>query len=240
MTAVSEAWTGQKRILVILAHPDDPEFFFGATIARWTSAGHILSYCLLTSGDKGASDVMLSTEEVVAIREKEQRAAAEVLGVKSVRFLHYPDGYLMPDLGIRKDVVRVIRQERPDILVTSDPANYISDVHINHPDHRVAGQVVIDAVFPASGNPFFFPELRIEEGLDPHSVKEVWLSISPQPNFVQDVTEYWEAKINALKEHKSQIGDPVKFVERMHSRRTPDSSEEAPHYEEKFRRIIFG
>ncbi len=239
MTDFSEGWDGPKKILVILAHPDDPEFFCGATIARWTSTGHIIHYVLLTRGDKGAQDRSLSPEAISSLREKEQQAAAQSLGVKSVRFLNYADGYLVPDLTLRKDIVRVIRQERPDILVTCDPLNFISDTHINHPDHRAAGQAVVDAVFPAAGNPFFFPELMDEEGLMPHTVREVWMSISMQPNLVLDVTEYWPRKIEALQSHASQIGDPAKFVERMKTRKVTDSPEEAPRYEERFRRIVY-
>jgi len=241
MTAVSEEWEGNKRILVILAHPDDPEFFCGATIARWTAAGHLVSYCLITNGDKGSSDITISPEELAAAREIEQKAAAAVLGVKSVRFLHHPDGYLVPDLGMRKEVVRVIRQERPDILVTCDPLNiFPGEAGISHPDHRAAGQIVVDAVFPAAGNAFFFPELRVEEGLDPHTVKEVWMSVTGQPNVILDVTDYWDKKIMALKEHKSQIGDPEKFVERMRSRRVQGNADEPPRYEERFRRLKLG
>jgi LmbE family N-acetylglucosaminyl deacetylase len=239
MTDFSEGWDGPKRILVILAHPDDPEFFCGATIARWAALGHQIHYVLLTRGDKGAPDRSQTPEEISRKREIEQQGAANVLGVKSVRFLDYYDGYLVPDLALRKDVVRVIRQEKPDILVTSDPLNFIGDTHINHPDHRAAGQVVADAVFPAAGNPFFFPELMDEEGLAPHSVKEIWMSISMQPNGLMDVTEYWQKKIDALHCHASQIGDPEKADQRMKSRRAAESSEEAPRYEERFRRIKY-
>lgn len=239
MTEFSEGWEGQKKILVILAHPDDPEFFCGATIARWTSTGHIISYVLLTRGDKGAQDRSLSPEAISSLREKEQKAAALTLGVKSIRFLDYADGYLVPDLKLRKDIVRVIRQECPDILVTCDPLNFINDTHINHPDHRAAGQAVVDAVFPAAGNPFFFPELMDEEGLAPHAVGEVWMSISMQPNLILDVTDTWPLKIQALQCHVSQIGDPAKFAERMQTRRAADSTEEAPRFEERFRRIVY-
>ena len=239
MTEFSEGWEGQKQILVILAHPDDPEFFCGATIARWTSTGHTVRYVLLTRGDKGAQDRSLSPETISCMREDEQQAAAKILGVKSVRFLNYADGYLVPDLKLRKDIVRIIRQERPDILVTCDPLNFISDTHINHPDHRAAGQAVVDAVFPAAGNPFFFPELMDEEGLAPHSVKEVWMSISMQPNVIMDVTDFWPIKMKALHAHASQIGDPEKFDERMKTRRTPESTDEAPRFEERLRRIVY-
>jgi LmbE family N-acetylglucosaminyl deacetylase len=241
MTATSEEWSGTRNILVILAHPDDPELFCGATIARWISAGHTLSYCLLTSGDKGHSDSSLTPQQVSEVREKEQLDAARVLGVKSVSFLRYPDGYLVPDIKIRKDVVRVIRQQRPDILVSCDPTNiFPGDAGISHPDHRAAGQIVVDALFPAVGNPFFFPELKVEEGLEPHQVKELWLSVTGQPNLILDVTDHWEDKIGALQAHRSQVGDPEKFAERMHSRRASDSSVETPRYEEKFRRFKFG
>jgi LmbE family N-acetylglucosaminyl deacetylase len=239
MTEFSEGWEGQKQILVILAHPDDPEFFCGATIARWTSTGHTVRYVLLTRGDKGAQDRSLSPESISCVRENEQQEAAKILGVKSVRFLNYADGYLVPDLKLRKDIVRVIRQERPNILVTCDPLNFISDTHINHPDHRAAGQAVVDAVFPAAGNPFFFPELMDEEGLAPHSVKEVWMSISMQPNVIMDVTDFWPIKMKALHAHTSQIGDPIKFDERMKTRRTPESTDEVPRFEERLRRIVY-
>ena len=142
---------------------------------------------------------------------------------------------------LRREVVRVIRQEKPDILMTCDPTNYFSnDSGINHPDHRAAGQVVIDAAFPAAGSAFFFPDLLVKEGLEPHSVKEVWMSVTAQPNTILDVTEYWEKKIRALKEHKSQIGNPEEFEKRMRTRRAADSSEEAPRFEERFRRIVYG
>jgi LmbE family N-acetylglucosaminyl deacetylase len=241
MTFTSENWTGTKRILVVLAHPDDPEFFCGATIARWTSTGHIVSYCLLTRGDKGEKDFNKTTDLVALKREKEQLAAAAILGVSSVRFLNNPDGYLVPDIVLRREVVRVIRQEKPDILMTCDPTNYFSnDSGINHPDHRAAGQAVIDAVFPAAGSAFFFPDLLVKEGLEPHSVKEVWMSVTHQPNTILDVTDFWLMKIKALKEHASQIGNLEEFEKRMQTRRSPESSEEVPKFEERFRRIIYG
>jgi LmbE family N-acetylglucosaminyl deacetylase len=241
MTFTSENWDGSRRILVILAHPDDPEFFCGATIARWTSTGHIVSYCLLTRGDKGEKDFSITTEDVARNRVQEQYAAAKSLNVVSVKFLDEPDGYLEPSLRLRREIVRIIRQEKPDILVTCDPTNiFPNDASINHPDHRAAGQVVIDAVFPAAGSVFFYPDLFLNEGLGPHQVKEVWMSVTGQPNTILDVTEFWDRKIKALIEHRSQIGDPLEFEKRMRSRRAQDSKEESPKYEERFRRIIYG
>jgi len=237
---VDHQWEGSQRILVILAHPDDPEFFCGATIARWTATGHQVSYWLLTCGDKGAQDASTNPDELCSQRYAEQRNAAAILGVKQVNFLGYPDGYLVPDLKLRKEITRLIRHERPDILVTCDPQMLFSgDSRINHPDHRAAGQAVIDAVFPAAGNPLYFPELLQEEGLQPHSVREVWAALTAQPNICLDVTDLWETKIRALFEHKSQIGDPQALEERMRKRHTPDTTLENPLYEEHFRRIVF-
>jgi len=239
MVDFDEGWKAPQRILVILAHPDDPEFFMGATIARWTSRGHQVIYCLLTRGDKGSNDRLVHPQDLAALREGEQAAAAALIGVKSIEFLDYLDGCLIPSMELRKSVVRVVRQVRPDILVTCDPTNYFpNEAGINHPDHRAAGQVVVDGYFPASGNFHYFPELLVE-GLEPHSVKEIWLTVTSVPNTVIDVTNFWETKINALKKHQSQIGDPARLEERIRARHSPDTTLEAPRYEEKFRRFIF-
>jgi len=234
-----DSWPEKQKILVILAHPDDPEFFCGATLARWAKAGHEIEYFLLTCGDKGSNDPNLDPAVLCATRHEEQRAAANVIGVRSVDFFGLPDGYLEPGVPLRKEIVRIIRQRRPDVLVTCDPENLYTIFGINHPDHRYAGQVVLDAVFPAAGNPMFFPDLLKEEKLEPYAPREVWISIpaAVNVNVVLDVTDTWETKITALKEHKSQIGDPVKLEERIRSRRTEDSTEENPRYEEKFRLI---
>jgi LmbE family N-acetylglucosaminyl deacetylase len=235
-----ENWETSKNILVILAHPDDPEFFCGATIARWTAAGHHVSYCLLTCGDKGANDLNTNTETLCKTRQAEQQAAANILSVQRVQFLGYKDGELQSDFQLRQDITRVIRQEKPDILLTCDPqALYLRDTMINHPDHRAAGQAVLDAVFPASGNPLYYIELWREEGLAPHSVQEVWVSLTSTPNLLLDITDYWDIKIQALKQHASQIGNAQSLEKRMRNRHTEDSTPENPRYEEGFRRIVF-
>lgn len=234
-----EGWETPQTILCILAHPDDPEFFCGATLARWTAAGHTVHYCLLTRGDKGVREQVADPVELARTREGEQRGAADELGVSRILFLDYEDGYLVPDLAARRAVARVIRLFRPTIVLSSDPTQLFGENNINHPDHRAAGQIVVDAVFPASGNPLYFPELISEEHLDPHSVNEVWLAVTGQPNTTIDVTPTWEKKIQALHHHETQIGDMAALDERMRSRRTPDSTPENPKYEEKFRRIKF-
>ena len=237
-----DAWDSPQNILVILAHPDDPEFFCGGTLARWARAGHHITYLLLTCGDKGFNDATtpahMSPDELCAIRHKEQHAAAGVIGAEAVYFLENPDGYLVPDLNLRRDVVREIRRHKPDILLTCDPQTLFAIYGINHPDHRAAGQVVLDAVFPAAGNLVYFPEL-LEEGFQPHMSREIWCSLSMQPNTTLDVTDMWDTKLNAILEHKTQVQDAEKLIERFKSRRADDSTEENPRYEEKFRVVKY-
>lgn len=234
-----ENWDTPQKICVILAHPDDPEFFCGATIARWVEHGHKVIYYLLTCGDKGTKDRNLDEKALCTSRQQEQKQAAGVLGVGEVNFLHYPDGYLNPDLELRKSVTRVIRQVKPDIVVTCDPQNlFMGENRINHPDHRAAGQVVIDAVFPAARDHLYFPELLNEENLEPHMVNEIWASLPVKPNVEIDVTEYWDKKIQAILQHKSQIGDATQLIERMKNRFVEGSTLENPRYIESFRRVI--
>lgn len=233
-----EGWDTLKNILIILAHPDDPEFFMGATIARWIKAGHSIHYVLLTRGDKGGGEGFKTGDAIIRTRVAEQERAASSLGVNSIEYLDYEDGYLLPDLEMRGKVVRAIRKYQPNILVTCDPANlFPSQQYINHPDHRNAGQAVIDSVFPASGNRFFFPEL-LDEGYQPHEVEEVWMSLTNQPNVILDVTDHWEDKIRALKCHASQIGEPEVFEKRM-LERVQQAQDDDFHYEEQFRVIKF-
>ncbi len=233
-----ENWESPQRILVVLAHPDDPEFFFGATIARWIDAGHKVSYLLLTHGDKGGADLSVSPEELMAKREVEQRNAARILGVEDIQYLDHPDGFLHPDDNIRKEVVRVIRQHKPDVLVSCNPLDYfIRGTYINHPDHRAAGLITLDAVFPAAGNVYYYPELIRDENLEPHTPSEVWLSSWQDPELAIDITEFWPIKAKALHEHASQIGEVEEFDRHMLSRHTADSTDDQPRFEETFKRL---
>ena len=229
-------------VLVVLAHPDDPEFFCGGTLALWAQQGREIEYCLLTRGDKGADDADTDPVALAHLREAEQRAAAAVLGVRQVRFLDLPDGYLTPDLALRKQVVRVLRQARPDIVVTCDPTNFFpSDRYINHPDHRAAGQATLDAVFPAAGSALFFPELMRDEGLAPHKVRQVYVAMPQTPNTLVDVTAFIERKIAALREHRSQIPDQAGLEARIRERLLdPAGPPDAPRYVERFRLIDLG
>jgi LmbE family N-acetylglucosaminyl deacetylase len=241
-TSPPGTWETPKNILVILAHPDDPEFFCGGTLVKWALAGHHITYQLITCGDKGFNDSTpadMTPDALCAIRHEEQHAAAKVIGAEAVHFMDTDDGYLVPDINLRREIVRVIRRFKPDILVTCDPQNLFAIYGINHPDHRAAGQVVLDAVFPAAGSPVFFPEL-LKEGFQPHMPKEVWCSLTSQPNTTIDITDTWQTKLKALLQHKSQVGDVEKFKERMKTRHTEDSTEENPRFEEKFRVVKYG
>ena len=235
-------WTTPQNILVVLAHPDDPEFFCGGTLAHWARAGHKITYYLLTCGDKGYNDLTkpedINTDDLCAIRHEEQANAAKTIGAQAVHFLDRPDGYLVPDIDLRREIVRIIRKFKPDILVTCDPQFLFSPYGINHPDHRAAGQVVLDAVFPAAGNAAYFPELLVE-GYQPHMPHEVWCSSSNTPTVAIDVTDTWLIKIEAILKHKTQISDVEKLKERMNSRHTEDSTDENPRFEEKFHFIKY-
>jgi len=227
------------RVLVVLAHPDDPEFYCGGTVARWAAEGRQVIYCLLTRGDKGADESGTDGTALAAIREREQRAAAAVLGVAEVLFLDHEDGYLVPDLALRRDIVGVIRRVRPEIVVTCDPTNFFpSSRYINHPDHRAAGQATLDAVFPAAGSGMFFPELEKEQGLAPHKVRQVYVAGALQPNTSIDVTSHLARKVEALRQHKSQIRDMDGLDRRMRDwLLDPESPVDAPRYVERFQRI---
>lgn len=224
-------------VLVVLAHPDDPEFFCGGTVAKWAKSGRQVVYCLLTRGDKGADEPGVDPEALSRTREKEQRAAAAVLGVERVEFLGYPDGELYVSQRLRADVVRVARQVRPDTLVTSDPSNYYGN-YVNHSDHRVAGEVALDAAWPGARSALYHPSLYQEEGLEPHKIPEVYIAGSVQPDTTVDITDTFDTKLAALAEHKSQIDDMQGLEERLRERMIdPDSPPESPRYIERFKRI---
>jgi LmbE family N-acetylglucosaminyl deacetylase len=228
-----------ERVLVVLAHPDDPEFFCGATLAKWARAGKQIHYLLLTCGDKGSDDPAATPEMLCDDRQSEQRAAAAVIGVKEVKFLGYPDGELVNSPEVRREIAREIRRFKPRIVVTCDPTAYIRmNIGINHPDHRAAGAATLDAVFPAAGNRMYFPEL-LQDGLLPHAPKEIWLSVSNEPNLWVNVNDTIELKIAALHEHKSQIKEPAELEKRIRERlRRPDMDGEF--YAEGFRVVRFG
>lgn len=194
------------RALAVVAHPDDIDFGMAGTIATLTRDGVEVSYCLVTSGDAGGDASTHTREQRSAIREAEQTAAALVVGVTRLTFLRWPDGQVEPTLDLRKAISRVIRQHRPDLVLTQNPERNFERIYASHPDHMAAGEATLRAVYPDARNPHAFPEL-LEEGLAPHAVPLVWVGGSTTPNFVVDITDAFETKISALRAHASQVGD---------------------------------
>jgi LmbE family N-acetylglucosaminyl deacetylase len=192
-----------KSAMVIVAHPDDAEFTMAGTVALWTRAGCRLIYVVCTDGNAGSHEPDMTREKLAEIRRREQRAACAILGVSDVVFLGYDDGQLQPSLQLRRDLVRVIREYKPEVVLTSDPTRLFgSDSYINHPDHRAAGQAAVDAVAPASAMPLLWPEVGT-----PHRVQRVYIYGNDQANMWVDIGDTIERKIGALKEHASQLGD---------------------------------
>jgi len=194
--------TEQADVLVIAPHPDDAEFGAGGTVAGWTRKGKQVVLVVCTTGDKGTSDRDMAPERLAEIREKEQREAARALGVREVVFLGHPDQGLEDTPAFRKQIVRLIRAYRPRTVVTSDPYRR----YISHRDHRITGQVVLDAVYPYARDPLAYPDL-LGEGLEPHKVWELLFWDSEDVNFRSDITGTFDRKAAALRCHESQMGE---------------------------------
>ncbi len=206
-----------KRVMVVVAHPDDAEFGAGGTVARWVREGKEVVYVVVTSGDKGSQDPQMTPERLARLREEEQRAAARRLGVSQVIFLHYTDGEVMPDLQLRHDITREIRRWRPDAVICQNPTTFYVNGYINHPDHRAVGEATLAAVFPIARDHLNYPEHKAE-GLEPHKVRKVYLNISPDADTFIDITDTMELKIQAIWEHKSQFDDPEALAGRLRER----------------------
>ena len=205
---MSDAFYAPKRAMVIVAHPDDIEFGCAGTVARWVKAGAEVCYVLCTSGDVGIAKPELTRAQVTEIREAEQLAAAEVVGVTEVVFLREPDGTLVNTLDLRKRLVREIRRFRPEVVVCLDPTLFFvsSNTYINHPDHRAAGTAAVDTVFPAAGQPHVFEELA-EEGLAAHKVRKLYIDSWGNGDTFVNITDTIDLKLAALRKHVSQMGE---------------------------------
>lgn len=198
-----------QRVLAIVAHPDDIEFGMAGSIARWIDAGATVVYCIVTDGAAGSNQPGIDLDELARTRVAEQRAAAAALGVSDVRFLGYHDGTLEPTIALRRDLTRVIREVRPDRVVTMDPsAMFGGDTYVNHPDHRAASEAALYATFPSAGSRPIFPEL-LAEGLEPHDVAELYLVLTDFPTIAVDITPTFDRKMAALLAHKSQLGEEI-------------------------------
>ena len=202
---MSGAYTPQTAMF-IFAHPDDIEFGVAGTAAKWARAGSRVIYVVITDGNVGSHEDGMTPERLAEIRRAEQTAAGQVAGAECI-FLGYHDGFLQPTLELRKDLVRLIRQYRPDAVVCGDPSNYFpTEEYINHPDHRAAGQAALDAVFPAAEMTLLYPDLAAE-GLVGHKVNYVFVTFGERVNHFVDITDTIDLKIEALQKHVSQLGE---------------------------------
>jgi len=221
--------------MVIVAHPDDAEFTVAGTVAAWAKAGCQVTYVVCTDGNAGSHEPGMTRGKLAEIRRAEQRAACAILGVSEVVFLGYDDGQLQPTLELRRDLVRLIRRYKPEVVITGDPTTvFAGDRYINHPDHRAAAQAAVDAVAPASEMPLLWPEVGA-----PHRVRQVYIHGNDQPNTWVDVTETIEQKIAALKQHTSQMGDwdPTEMIKAWSAE---TGKEQGLAYAESYRVITLG
>lgn len=227
------------RAMVITPHPDDAEIGCGGTVNKWVQEGTEVVYVLCTNGNRGTGDREMTSERLAEIREKEQAEAAEVLGVKEVIYLGYPDGELEDTSEFRGHLVKAIRKHRPDVVFCTDPQRRTFYLHR---DHRISGQVTLDAVFPYSRDHLHYPEHIAEDGLDTHKVGDILMWGTEDPDTFIEITDTVETKIEALKKHASQVAssgtdrDVDEFV-KANARRVGQRAE-VP-YAEAFRRIQF-
>ncbi|MGH2584997.1 MAG: PIG-L deacetylase family protein [Dehalococcoidia bacterium] len=224
-----------KRALVVMAHPDDAEFLCAGTVAKLCAEGWHVWYCLATSGDKGTKDPEMTRERLAGIREQEQRDACRILGCQDVIFLRHPDGFVEDGPALRGEIVRVIRELKPDTVITWDGFRR----GFNHNDHRNVGIATYDAVYPASRDPLYYPE-QIEEGLNWHRVGELLLGGSDEPDYFVDISDHMDTKIEALLAHTSQVArdEPrEKWVENFRKRVTEGAEQTGIAYAEAFRRV---
>jgi len=208
-----------RRVLVVTAHPDDVDFGSAGTVAAFTSAGLEVTYCIVTNGEAGGSDRALPRSEMAALRQDEQRAAASVVGVSDVRFLGHPDGRVQATLDLRRDISRVIRQVRPERVITQSPERNWDFIYASHPDHLAAGEAAVCAVYPDARNPFAHPELLEGEGLEPWTVPELWImgpgAGEASSRMAVETTATVDRKVAALMCHKSQMTDPDAIAQRV-------------------------
>jgi LmbE family N-acetylglucosaminyl deacetylase len=208
---------GVTRALVVTAHPDDVDFGAGGTVMALVKAGVQVTFCICTDGDAGGFDDSTDRSEIPAIRRAEQVAAAAVYGVTDVRFLGYKDGYLEPSHAVQRDIVRVMRQVQPQLVLTQSPERNWERLPSSHPDHMAAGEATARALYPAVRNPFAYPELRNEEGLEAWTVNWLWMQGHVEPNHWIDTTEFFSRKVTALEAHASQTSHMENLEEMLRS-----------------------
>lgn len=225
-----------QRVMVITAHPDDSEFGAGGAVAKLVREGKTVTYCILTNGNKGSSDRSMTPERLARIREDEQRAAARTLGVEIVEFLGFPDCELEDTRESRLAVTRSIRRHRPDLVICQNPQR-TKNLYASHRDHRVAGGIALDCVYPLARDHMAFPEL-MAQGLEPHKVKEVHMMSWDSPDLVVDISDTIDLKIKALACHASQMQDMAAVETRVRDRNAYLGKAKGYAFAESFDRIV--
>ena len=227
-----------RKVLVVTPHPDDADFWCAGTIAKWIGDGATVRYVLCTDGGKGTTDPNVSSEELSKIREQEQADAVEILGVQELVLLHHPDGFLEDDDEFRRELVRQIRQMQPDVVLCPEP--YRKNLAW-HRDHRITGQVTLDAVFPCARDHLHFVELWRDEGLEPHKTAAILFWGTEHADTTSDITESLAAKTKAVAAHKSKMGgrDPKEVQDFIRERAQPSEGGSGFEYVEAFRKINF-
>ncbi len=228
--------TANGRVLVIAAHPDDPEFLAGGTVARLAKEGREIAYLIVTNGNKGSGDRGVTSEQLMPIREEEQRRAAQVLGVAGLAFLGYEDGELEDTRDLRRDVTREIRRWRPDLIITLNPHRTYDNFPGWHRDHRTTARVVLDCVYPLARDHLSFPELLPDH--EPHKVSEVYTVQWEHPRLVIDITDTMDLKLEAIRCHTSQVRDFPAFEARMRNRAATIGKGSGYPYAEGFDHIV--
>jgi LmbE family N-acetylglucosaminyl deacetylase len=233
-------WSDIKRALVIVAHPDDADFICSGTCIQMARQGIEVTYMVLTNGDKGNHNPEITRNQLIAMRQIEQREAAARCGIHEVLFMGEEDGFLRPRKSIRKRVTREIRRIRPELIFCTNPDRYfVGDGYINHPDHRNAGLVAIEAIFPAADNPMFYPDMA-EEGYHPHKIKYLYVHGHDHPDLKVDITEDLETKIEAILCHTSQFEDPAGAQKRWRESWPETQPDGSLRYFEAFKIMKFG
>jgi LmbE family N-acetylglucosaminyl deacetylase len=233
-------WSPIQRALVIMAHPDDPDFTCAGLAIQMARRGIEVTYMILTNGDKGNHNPEITRNQLIALRKIEQRNAADRCGVKQVLFMGEEDGFLQPTRQLRERVTREIRRIRPQLILCSNPDRYlVGDGYINHPDHRNAGLVALEAIFPAADNPMFFPTM-MDEGYMPHKISQLYVAGHPEPDIKLDISADIETKIEAILCHKTQIADPIEGPKRWLERWGETQPDGTRRYYERFKAMKFG
>ncbi len=222
-------------VLVVTAHPDDPDFGAGGTVARLVREGRSVVYVIVTNGDKGSGDRTMTPERLTGIRREEQRAAAHALGADHVEFLGYPDGEVEDTRDLRRDITRQIRRWRPELIITQNPRRTYN-LYASHRDHRITAGAVLDCVYPLARDHMAFPELL--PAYEPHKVREIYLMQWESPALVLDITATIDLKLKALACHASQVPDFPAVEARVRDRAREVGAPHGYAYAESFDRIV--